>query len=78
MQMQDTAFRPISNEIEKTHNTRKWKLSHERKHFLLCKKKVLRLYPEKQATPTMHVRTYASLKTFKIWPLQIPSILHIA
>ena len=30
------------------------------------KKRVLRLYPEEQATPTVHVRAYALPKTYKI------------
>ena len=68
MQMQDIAFRPISNEIEKTQNTRKWK--HFRgesiSSYVEKKGKVLRLYPEMQATPTVHVRAYTSPKSYKI------------
>ena len=58
---------------KKTHNTRKWKLSHERKHFLLCKKKGFTTLPRKTGHPSVHVRAYATPKRHKIRPLEIPS-----
>ena len=67
--MQDTAFRLISNERGKEKNT-----EHPRVKTLFTgegissyvKKKVLRPYPEKQATPTVHVRAYKTPKNHKI------------